>query len=735
MRQILQNIQNGKTEIAEVPAPVVRPGHVLIKTVSSLVSIGTERILVDFGKAGWIEKARQQPEKVKQVLEKMQTDGLFATVDAVLNKLDELMSLGYCNAGVVLETGEGVRDMAPGVRIASNGPHAEIVCIPRNLCAKIPDNVPFENATFAVLGSVALQSVRLAKPELGEKYVVFGLGIVGLLAVQLLRASGCSVLAVDMSEKRLELAGRYAVQTVNGAINNVISAADVFSSGKGVDGVIIAASAKGDDIVHQAALCCRKRARIILVGVVDLNLSRNDFYEKEISFQVSCSYGPGRYDDNYEQGGHDYPFGYVRWTEQRNIQAVLELMSCGSIDVKNLITDRIAFENIASEYDRVLHDKEALGVVIDYEKRTPDISEKKIIRHCERSEDKLTSRISQFGSSSEAKRVPYTIKKAAGHAKIGIIGAGSYAKSILIPALLEAGADVMAIADINSLNASHAAGKFKTAKAVSDYRKILDDPGINTVFIVVGHHLHSRFVCESLEAGKHVFVEKPLSIDEDGLLAVKEAVLKNPDLHLMEGFNRRFSPHTIKIVKALKGRRGPLCMNMTINAGSVPAEHWIQDPLRGGGRIIGEGCHFIDLMSFIAGSMVKTVSAVMADGVVPVKDDRMCIALVFEDGSIGNINYFANGSKSYPKEILEVFSDGRVIRMDNFRKTKGYGFKFFGTLKTLKQDKGHAAESSAFIKGIENGSMPLIPVAELINVTEASFAAVKSARNREIINL
>jgi predicted dehydrogenase/threonine dehydrogenase-like Zn-dependent dehydrogenase len=719
VKQILQNIKNGRTEIVEVPVPVVRPGHILIATAESLVSAGTERMLLDFGKAGWIAKARQQPEKVKQVLEKMQTDGVLATVDAVFNKLDEPMPLGYCNAGVVLEVGPGIKDIVPGDRVASNGSHAEIVCVPGNLCVKIPQNVSSEHAAFTVLGSIALQSIRLARPDLGEKFIVFGLGLVGLLAVQLLRANGCSVLAVDMNEKRLELARKFGAQVVNASDNDPVAAASAFSSGKGVDGVIIAASAKGDDIIHQAAQSCRKRARIVLVGVVDLNLLRSDFYEKEISFQVSCSYGPGRYDESYELSGHDYPFGYVRWTEQRNMEAVLEAISNGSLDIESLISERIDFENIADEYDRILHEKDSLGIVIRYP-QSPTRS-----LPAQSSESVEYKHVSETGHDIGSP----SLKKGVGKARIGIIGAGGFAKSILIPALISADADVLLIADLNSVGANHAARKFNSSKAVSDYRYILDDSDINTVFIVVGHHLHSRFVSEALDAGKNVFVEKPLAISREGLAEVEDAVRRNPELHLMVGFNRRFSPHTQKIVSALKGRKGPLCMNMTVNAGAIPADHWIQDPLRGGGRIIGECCHFMDLLSFIAGSPIEAVKSVMAGGNEQVKDDKMIISLAFEDGSIGTVNYFSNGSKSYPKEMLEVFSDSRVIRMENFRVTKGYGFKSFRTFRTLRQDKGHNSEIESFIKSVEVGGLPLVPFSALVNVTAGSFDAVESARN------
>ena len=683
MKQILQNIKTGATEVVDVPLPGLGRGQVLVRTARTLVSAGTERMLVDFGKAGWIEKARQQPEKVRQVLDKIRTDGLMPTVEAVFNKLDEPMPLGYCNAGVVLDAGPGIADFQPGDRVVSNGPHAEVVCVPRNLCGKIPDGVTDDEAAFTVLGAIALQGVRLAAPTLGERFMVFGLGLVGLLTVQLLRASGCPVLAVDVSPARLRLAETFGAETVDlGKGTDPMAAAMAWTGGRGVDGALIAASAKGDEIVHHAAQACRKRGRIVLVGVVNLNLRRADFYEKELTFQVSCSYGPGRYDEKYEKAGQDYPIGFVRWTEQRNFEAVLEAMRTGQLRVKELITHRLGLEEAAKAYSQVLHDPTALGIVIAY----PETA---------------------MGAGEQAKMVaaqPEGSRAITDGTKIGIgvIGAGNFARAILLPALKRTEAKLAVVADINGVAAAHAARKFGAGKAVSDHRQILDDPAIRAAFVVVGHHLHSRFVCEALNAGKHVFVEKPLAISEAQLGEVIETYGKTAKKTMvMVGYNRRFSPHTAKIKELLAGRTEPLTMTMTVNAGFIPPEHWTQDPERGGGRIIGEGCHFIDLLSYLAGSPVTTVSAAMIGGNGPVRDDKISILLGFADGSVGTLNYFANGSKSYPKETLEVFGDGRVIRMENFRVTTGYGFKGFRSFRTWRQDKGHRREIAAFVNAVE----------------------------------
>jgi predicted dehydrogenase/threonine dehydrogenase-like Zn-dependent dehydrogenase len=739
MRQILQHLKTGELEVAEIPAPQPGSGEVLIQSRATLISPGTERMLVEFSRANLISKARQKPDKVRQVLDKIKADGLMPTLDAVFRKLDQPLPLGYCNAGVVLEAGPEVHDLNPGDRVVSNGPHAEIVSVPRNLCSKIPDGVSDEEAAFTVLGSIALQGLRLAKPELGEKFMVFGMGLIGLIAVQLLRANGCEVLAVDLKPERLKLAEEFGAGIVDlSSGGDPIAAAQEMTGGRGVDGVLVTASAKTDEIIHQAALACRKRGRIILVGVVGLNLQRSDFYEKEISFQVSCSYGPGRYDEKYEQGGRDYPYGFVRWTEERNFEAILDAMRENRLRVDNLVTDRFSISEAGAAYEKVASGPDSLGIILQY----PGPVDR-----------------------SGVVRLKDAAVRPSGRAVAGVIGAGNFANAVLLPALARTQARLAYVADLNGAAAREGARKCGGEQAVTDYRTILDDPEVNTIFITVGHHLHSRFVIESLQAGKNTFVEKPLAMNEselDEIISAYHSLANKPESQekghhslatkpeseakgghsplptphsLLVGFNRRFSPHTVKICNLLRGRSGPLCMNMTINAGAIPPDHWTQDPERGGGRIIGEGCHFIDLLSFLAGSPVKTVSAVMVGEGPAVRDDKTSIILGFVDGSIGTVNYFANGPKSYPKEMLEIFSDGRVIKMENFRRTRGYGFKDFRTFKTSRQDKGHRAEIAALIDLVEQGGRPLIPFDELINSTRASFAAVVSARENRMISL
>ena len=710
MKQVLQNLRNGATQVADVPCPIALPGTLLIQTRRSLISAGSERMLVEFGKASLIAKARSQPEKVKQVLDKIKTDGLMPTIEAVFSKLDEPMPLGYCNAGVVLEVGAGVHGFAPGDRVASNGSHAEVVCVPQNLCAKIPDGVTDDQAAFTVLSSIGLQGVRLLQPNLGDKYVVYGLGLIGLLSVQLLRSHGCDVLGVDIHEDRLQLAASFGAEVINAAAaGDPVTAAKSWTNEKGVDGVLISAAAKSDDIMHQSAEMCRKRGRVVLVGVVGLNLRRSDFYEKEITFQVSCSYGPGRYDEKYEQGGQDYPYGFVRWTEQRNFDAILGAMQSGRLVVDDVISHRFPLTEAAAAYSAISGDRSTMAVLLEYPQEV---------------EHAVSIKVSQADARPTAGRVT-----------VGVIGAGEFSKIIMGPALAKTPARMKYVADINAAAARHLAHKHGGEQAITDYKLIMDDPEVNAVLIAVGHNLHARMVCEGLAAGKHVFVEKPLAMNAEELAQVTEAVEKTPDRHVMVGFNRRFSPHTVKVKQLLVGRSEPLCMNMMVNAGYIPSEHWVHDPVRGGGRIIGEACHFIDLLSFIAGSPVKTVAAIMVSGGVAVREDKMSIVLGMEDGSVGTVNYFSNGSKRYPKETLEVFSERRVLRLENFCRVVGYGVKGFSKFKTGRQNKGRTIEFAQYVERLGAGGPPLIPYDELVNATRATLAAVESAASGKTVEL
>lgn len=624
---------SGETSLINAPAPTVRSGSLQINTTNTLISAGTERMLVGFGRANWLEKARQQPDKVRMVLQKVQTDGLATTVDAVRSKLAQPLPLGYCNVGVVASVGNHVSGFKPGDRVVSNGPHADVVIVPKNLCAVIPDSVSDEAASFTVLASIGLQGIRLAQPTLGEAFVVTGVGLIGLMTVQLLRAQGCRVLAIDFDEQKLALARSYGAETCNpGKGEDAVVASMIFSRSRGVDGVIITASTKSSDPVTQAAHMCRKRGRIVLVGVTGLELNRADFYEKELTFQVSCSYGPGRYDPTYEDQGNDFPIGFVRWTEQRNFEAVLDMLASGQLEVDSLISHRFAFEDAADAYQTLTADNSALGIILQYSSSAAERNIKKVVLAPE-----------AVASFDPVKPV------------VGFIGAGNYASRMLIPAFKAAGAQFHTIVTAGGINGVIHGSKAGFAEASTDIGAMLGNDLINTVAIVTRHDSHARFVAQALEAGKHVFVEKPLAIETQELAMVEQAyqsaVEKGLKPHLMVGFNRRFSPQVQKMKALLAAVKEPKSFVMTMNAGAIPASHWTQDPAVGGGRIIGEACHFIDLMRFLTGSKIVSIQARrMGDtDAVEITEDKAAIILGFEDGSFGTIHYLANGASSFPK--------------------------------------------------------------------------------------
>jgi predicted dehydrogenase/threonine dehydrogenase-like Zn-dependent dehydrogenase len=686
MKQILQNISNGETLLAEVPAPGACAGSCLIHTSRTLVSLGTEKMLVDFGRAGWIDKARQQPDKVKQVLQKVKTDGLMPTIDAVKAKLDQPLPLGYCNAGVVLES-EG--PFAAGDRVVSNGKHAEVVCIPHNLCAKIPDSVDDESAAFTVVGAIALQGIRLAQPSLGETFVVTGLGVIGLMAVQLLRAQGCRVIGIDLDPGKLALARDFGAEVVQlGEGGDPVAAADALTGGQGVDGVLITASTKSDEPVHQAATMCRKRGRIVLIGVVGLQFSRADFYAKELSFQVSCSYGPGRYDPNYEGKGLDYPIGFVRWTAQRNFEAVLQMMAEGKLDVKPLISHRYSIQEALSGYEVVASGK-AMGILLEY----PDVP-----------------------AAPPKRSVSLKSATPAGKCVVGMIGAGGFTGHVLLPAIAATSAVLKTIVSSTGVSGTQLGNKFGFSTSSTEVDEVLNDPAINTVFITTRHNSHAALVLRALDAGKHVFVEKPLCLTSEELEQIEARLSTRESPILMVGFNRRFAPTVQPVKSLLEQTHAPKAMVMTVNAGAIPAEHWTQDPEVGGGRIRGEACHFIDLLRHLAGSPIIEHTIHYAD--VSLRDTAT-IQLKFEDGSIGTIHYFANGHKGVAKERLEIFCEGKIACLDNFRSVEGHGW----TIKSPsgRQDKGHQNEVHAFITAVEQGGNWPIPLDELLEVSRVTL--------------
>lgn len=695
-------MKTGETILADVPAPLVRPGHLLIQTTCSLVSLGTEKMLVEFGNASLIEKARQQPDKVKMVLDKIRSDGLMPTLEAVFNKLGQPLPLGYCNVGRVIAVGAGVTDFKLGDRVASNGQHAEIVCIPNNLCAKVPDNVSDDAAAFTVIGSIGLQGIRLLQPTFGETVVVVGLGLIGLIAAQILRANGCRVVGFDFDQSKVDLASKLGVIAVNLANGtDQVKYVGELTAGIGADAVLITASAKTNEIISQAARMSRKRGRIVLVGVIGLEMSRAEFYEKELTFQVSCSYGPGRYDEQYEQRGNDYPIGFVRWTEKRNFEAILNAISSGQLNVEQLITERTPLADYRLIYDSIGRSGSIASIL--------------------------------FYDGKADNRTAVTIDNRSFHNSKGvvaIIGAGNFTSATLLPALKPLNAKLKYIISAGGLTASTLAKRAGFAIAATDYREALSDTEVDLVMITTRHNLHASMVIDALKAGKNVFIEKPLCLNKDELAEIEETYSKfkiqNSKLPVLTvGFNRRFAPFAQKM-KSLIGA-GAVNLVATMNAGFIPANSWVHDLQVGGGRIIGEGCHFIDLCSYLCGSRVVAV-CMNSLGVAPHENtDNVSIVLRYANGSNAVINYFANGSKTYSKERVEVHSQERSLIMDNWRKLEGYGFKGFSHAKA-KQDKGHAEQFRLLLERVTTGGEPLIPFDEIINTTKASFAAIISLK-------
>ena len=701
MNQIIQNLKTGETILEKVPAPAARPGHILIQTSRTLVSLGTERMLVEFGNANLIQKARQQPDKIKMVLDKIRSDGLMPTLEAVFSKLGQPIPLGYCNVGRVIAIGAGVTDFQVGDRVVSNGPHAEIVCVPKNLCALIPDVVRDDAATFTVIGSIGLHGIRLLQPTFGETVVVIGLGLIGLISAQILRANGCRVIGFDYDQSKVDLANQFGIIAVNPSSGtDQVKFIEEKTGGVGADAVLITASAKNDEIISQAARMSRKRGRIVLVGVIGLEISRAEFFEKELTFQVSCSYGPGRYDENYEQRGQDYPIGFIRWTEKRNFEAILAALESGQINVEPLISARVPLEEYNSIYDNIGHSSSIASILV-----YPNTVDSSPVV-------KISSRSFQKGTGV-----------------IGVIGAGNFTSATLLPVLKPLNAQLKYIVSAGGMTAGTLAKKAGFACAATDYREVLADDDVDLVIITTRHNLHASMVIDSLKARKNVFVEKPLCLTKEELAEIvavyRQQVDNDPPKTLTVGYNRRFAP-LAQQMKALLGQ-GSMNIVATMNVGFIPANSWVHDLQVGGGRIVGEACHFIDLCSYFAGSRVVSV-CMNAMGTAPQENtDNASILLRFANGSNAVINYLANGNKAYLKERIEVHSQERSLILDNWRTLHGYGVKGFSSKKT-KQNKGHAEQFGLLIDRLKTGGEPLIPFDEIINTTKASFAAITSLK-------
>ena len=700
MKQLLQRMDTGETFLLDVPAPSVDSGpHLLVRTEATLISAGTERMLVDFGRASLLSKALQQPDRVRQVVAKMRTDGVGATLEAVRAKLDQPIALGYCHAGVVLEVGSGVSEFQRGDRVVTNGPHAEIVRVAARLAAKIPDGVQFEAAAFTPVAAIALQGIRLANPTLGETVVVYGLGLIGLLAVQLLAANGCRVIGIDRSPGRLALGSQFGATVVDSNDGSVANHVIALTGGIGADAVVMTLASDSDEPMHEAAEMSRQRGRLILVGVSGLKLRRDDFYKKELSFQVSCSYGPGRYDPSYESRGIDYPLPYVRWSEQRNFDAVLHLMARGRVDPQPLITHRVPFERASSAYDVITADSTAIGVVLKY--GSVDAKAEK-------------------GLLSRMQVVAPNARPLGRGPRVGIIGAGNFATRVLLPLLSKAGATVEMVATEGGTSGALAARKLGARWATTDVNEVMSSD-VDAVFILTRHNTHAKLVLRALAARKHVFVEKPLAITGAELQALEKELSSSTSV-VMVGFNRRFAPLTSELRSALRGRVGALSLVATINAGFIPADHWTQDPNVGGGRIVGEACHWIDLARSLVGYRILDAQIVTARDThgSPVEDIAHII-MSFEDGSTAAIHYLASGANTYPKERIECFVDGKTYAIDNWRRLQQWGTSGGWWSPKRRPDKGHSSEVKAFLRAIEGKDGSPLSHEEMLEVTRWSI--------------
>ncbi len=701
MKQLIQNFKTGETILEEIPVPQVRKGCILIKTSRSLVSLGTEKMLVEFGKANFIDKARQQPEKVKQVFDKIKTDGFKPTFDAISRKLSEPIPLGYCNVGEVVGIGEGISEFKIGDRVASNGHHAEVVCVPKNLVVLIPDNVSDDEAAFTVVGAIALQGIRLANPTLGETVAVIGLGLIGQLTIDLLQANGCEVVAFDFDQSKVDLANTKGIKAFK--VSEDIDAEKIaleITQNIGVDAVIITASNKSNEVISQAAKMSRKRGRIVLVGVVGLNINRADFYEKELTFQVSCSYGPGRYDDNYERNGKDYPIDFVRWTLNRNFETVLKFISTGQLKVNDLITEIVDFQDYNQIYGNI-------------------------------SESKSIASILKYRGDIDVTKTKITLRNQIAHstnAVLGIIGSGNFTKATVLPVLSKLKAHIKYLSSSSGLSGTLLAKKFNVQYSTTDNDVILNDLEVDAVIITTRHNAHARMCMAALQAGKHVFVEKPLALTLEEIDEIIN-VYAQSDKTVTVGFNRRFSPFVQDIKQKLGGSSLPINVVITVNAGEIQANHWTQNMSIGGGRIIGEACHFIDLITYLSDSLVESVVMNSMGENPQGNTDNATILLKYQNGSTGVINYFSNGNKSYSKERIEVYSQGRTMIIDNFKKSKYYGLKSSGISGIFKsQNKGHGEQFRLFLERLKNGGEPIIPFEEIINTSRTSICAVESLK-------
>lgn len=730
MRQLVREPGTGVLRVESVPPPVVRPGGVLVRTSHSVISIGTERSKLEFGRKSLIGKARSRPDQVRQVLDVVRREGVASAYRKVRHRLNAFTPLGYSTSGVVVGVGAGVTEFRVGDRVACAGAgyanHAELNWVPKNLVARVPEGVSLEGASFATLGAIALQGVRQAGAALGESVVVIGLGLLGQLTVQLLRASGVRVIGVDVDPSRVALASKFGALGVErrGAVAERVRVA---TDGIGADAVIITAATSSEDPMRLACELARQQGRVVVVGEVPINVPRSPAYEKELDVRLSRSYGPGRYDPSYEEGGHDYPVGYVRWTEGRNLGEFVRLLGEGALDLESLITHRYEFEDAVSAYDALTgpEGRSALGVVLRYPEEAREEPRRIEVGAGSAGSAGATGSTGSTGPTVAAG--PAARTAAGGRVGIGLVGAGGFASSVLLPELRRLGVEFRGVVTASGLTARDAAERHGFAYMSGSADELLADPGVDAVIVATRHDEHARLAAESLRAGKAVFVEKPLALDEESLEDVVRAAAGGGVL--MVGFNRRFAPATVFLRERLAGVPGARVVQVRVNAGAVPAESWVHDPLVGGGRLVGEGCHFVDLALYLAGSPAVEVSAMGLGGSDPDSrlQDNVVVTLRCEDGSVASVLYTSKGDPGSGKERVEVFAGGATGVIDDFRRAEfwsgGRRERWRG-----RQDKGHAAELAAFVRAVREGGESPISLEELENSSRATLRAAEALR-------
>jgi polar amino acid transport system substrate-binding protein len=706
LKQILQNLKTGAVAVTDVPAPVVRPGFVMVRTAASLISAGTERMTVESGQKSLMGRAFDQPALVKQVIEKARNEGVLQTIDSVRSKLESFVALGYSAAGTVLEVGTDVTEFHQGDRVACAGvgyaSHAEVLAVPKNLCVRLPAQVNFDAAAFSTLGAIALQGIRLTEPTLGESVVIIGLGLIGQLAVQLLKANGCRVFGIDLDEKKIELARQFGADTGCAPGDDTKRAVMEWSRGRGADAVLITAASSSNQPVELAGEISRPKGRVVVVGAVGLNIPRKPYYDRELTFKISMSYGPGRYDPEYEERGHDYPLGYVRWTEGRNIEAFLDLLAAGRVNVESLTSHRFKLAESERAYELITGNEPYLGVILQYD-----------------TERALEHRIPLATKPSDS----------ASGVRVGLIGAGGYAKAMLLPNLKAAGAEFQSIATASGVTARAVGQQNGFRFCVSSAAEVIDDEQTNLIVIATRHDSHANLAQRGLEAGRHVFVEKPLALNHEELAGVISAAQQSRG-QLMVGFNRRFSPLALKARELFADRATPLSINYRVNAGRAPRNHWAADPKEGGGRIIGEACHFIDFIHFITGSLTARVyaEAISTSSQDINNEDSVFISLRLADGSNASIAYLAEGDRALPKERIEIFGSGKSFVLDDFRSGSAWHNGRETKTKLRAQDKGQKDEIRAVCAMVRDGGQAPIALDDLATTTRATFRVLESLR-------